>query len=146
MSKQAILSPIILFLLSLAITVHAELSYKSDSASDADLFVYTVQYVYEGEEIKFAVFHRNYREAGLKCLVVYESKVGKMVPIRATLKLNDKTEKDLLKEGGIYRVDNGVVQKVDLKFKATELQAFLKENRFNITIDEFVAYLKKKNV
>lgn len=127
-------------------SARAELTYESAEFIDSSFFVMTVQYAYEGDEIKFAVFHRHYGEPGLKCQVVRRVRDGKSSPLSATITLNDTKQKDLLKEGGGYRVDCGVVKQVELKFKPNDLQEFLKSENCNLTIDEFLAHLNRKNV
>ncbi len=152
----------------------AQLTYERVEIVDANYFVLTVQYAYEGERIQFAVFHRHYGEPGLKCSVVYSVKNEKATPLSATLTLNDTKQKDLLKEGGLYQVENGIIKQVNLKFKTSELKEFLTDCQrkpaahpaqaqpvapgqqkvpddpapatANLTLDDFLAHLNRKNV
>ena len=122
------------------------LTYETAEVVDANFFVMTVQFAYEGEDIKFAVFTRTYGEPGLKCSVVYSVRNDRATPLSATLTLGDTTRRDLLQTGGLYRIENGAIQKCDRKFKTSELKDFLKENPKNLTLDEFLAYLRRKIV
>ncbi|MCD6048626.1 MAG: hypothetical protein K0Q55_29 [Verrucomicrobia bacterium] len=146
----------------------AQLTYEKVEVVDANYFVHTIQFAYDGEHIKFAVFHRHYGEPGLKCSVVYSVKNEKATPLSATITLNDTKQKDLLKEGGLYQVENGVTKQVALKFKTSELKEFLSEcqrkpaapikekappdhpapsiSTVNLTLDDFLAHLNRKNV
>lgn len=127
-------------------SVHAELRYETTQVVTTNYIIMTVQYAYDGEQVKFAVFHFSYAEPGLKCKVVYSLRDDRKTPLTATLEQNDNTPTNLLKTGGIYRVDNGFVEEVDLNFKTSELREFLNGNNCDITFDEFLAHLRRKNV
>lgn len=127
-------------------TAKAELVYESAQVVDANFFICTVQFAYDGEELKFAVFHREYGDPKLRCHVVYRVKDDISYPLSATLTLNDTTRKDLLQEGGFFKVENGFVQKLELHFKVSSLKEFLKEKRQDISFEEFLVYLRQKTV
>ncbi len=169
-----------IILLLVTTAARAQLTYEKVEVVDANFFVHTLQYAYEGDQIKFAVFHRHYGEPGLKSSVVYSVKNERATPLSATITLNDTKPKDLLKEGGIYQVENGIVRQIPLKFKTSELKEFLRTCQrppasppaqapavgqgqgqekppappaldtspvtANLTLDDFLAHLNRKNV
>lgn len=163
-----------IILLLVTTAARAQLTYEKVEVVDANYFVHTIQFAYDGENIKFAVFHRHYGEPGLKSSVVYSVRHDRATPLSATLTLNDTTRRDLLKEGGLYQVENGIVKQVNLKFKTSELKEFLRTCQrppasppvqakgrekapappaldtstvtANLTLDDFLAHLNRKNV
>jgi len=167
-----------IILLLVTTAARAQLTYEKVEVVDANFFVHTIQFAYDGEDIKFAVFHRHYGEPGLKSSVVYSVRNERATPLSATLTLNDTTRRDLLKEGGLYQVENGIVKQVPLKFKTSELKEFLRTCQrkpaahpaqpvgqdkgqekppatpaldtspvtANLTLDDFLAHLNRKNV
>jgi hypothetical protein len=164
-----------IILLLVTTAARAQLTYEKVEVVDANYFVHTLQFAYDGEDIQFAVFHRHYGEPGLKSSVVYSVRNDRATPLSATLTLNDTTRRDLLKEGGLYQVENGIVKQVPLKFKTSELKEFLRTCQrppalsppdqakgqeqppatpaldtspvtANLTLDDFLTHLNRKNV
>jgi len=125
----------------------AELTYETTQVVTTNFIILTVQYAYEGEDIKFAVFHHDYGEPKPVCSIVYSVRNERSTPLSASLNLNDHTKVNLLKEGGIYQAENGFVRKVELRFKTSELKAFLQSKpRYQPTTEQFIAYLNRQNI
>ena len=141
--------PALLLLLALWFqpgTAKADVVYESAQIVDANFFIITVQFAYEGDDLKFAVFHREYGEPKLRCHVVYRVKDDISYPLSATLTLNDTTRRDLLQEGGLFNVENGFVKKLDLRLKPSNLKEFIKENSKDISLDALLTFLRQKTV
>jgi len=128
-------------------TARADLTYETTQVVTTNFIILTVQYAYEGEDLKFAVFHHDYGEPQPKCFIAYSVRHERATPLSATLNLNDDTKVNLLQDGGIYQVLNGFVRQVELSIKTSELKAFLlAKPRYDLTTEALITYLNRQNI